>query len=229
MVYRFVVRVEGKPRNFLTLQETNNGDIILLQRGKFHAGQFNDFSGKNKIEESTNITVHPSLLSTSGIITINYKRMPGSNIAQKIAYVLDVKNGDKLFPVYTSIGRDLTTPSCDLPETRAKKSHLVDLWPDVELDIEQDSLAFMLLVANPQSQLLIPDSFPRNSLIIHFKHLQVVVFYWKFNRPTKFTWSNFIPMLGDKYYGVGFEFQEALNYTNWVTMRHADNYESMPV
>jgi hypothetical protein len=228
MVYRFVVRVEGKQRNFLSLQETNSGDIILSQRGRFFAGQFDDLSDKNKTEEITNITVHPSLQSTNGIITINYKRMPGSSTAHKIAYVLNVKNGDKLFPVYTSIGRDLTAPSCDLPARKANKTHHVDLWPDSELDIKQDSLAFMLLVANAKSQLPIPANFPRNSLTIQFLHLQVVVFYWLFNRPTKFTWSNFIPVLGDKYHGEGFEFQEALNYTNEVTMLHADKYESMP-
>lgn len=230
MEYRFVVRVAGKQRNFLKLQERNNGDIILSQRGKFYAGQFDDLSVGNKIEELTNITVHPSLRSMKGIVTINYKRKPGSDIAQKIAYVLDVKNGDKLFPVYTSIGRDLTAPSCDLPDakTTTKKSRLFDLWPDAELDIEQNSLAFMLLVANPTSQLPLPDNFPRNTLTIQFSHLQVVVFYWLFNRPTKFTWSNFIPMSGDKYYGEGFEFHEALAYTNEVTALHADRYESMP-
>jgi hypothetical protein len=229
MEYRFVVSVEGKQRNFLKLQERINGDIILSQRGRFHAGQFDDFSDNNKIDEITNITVHPSLQSGNGIITINYKRIPGSISAQKVAYVLGVKNGDKLFPVYTSIGRNLISPSCDLPKAKPNKEKLIDLWPGADLDVKENSLAFMLLVANPTSRLDIPDDFTRNSLIISFKYLQVIVFYWLFNRPTKSHWSNFLPMLGDKSYCEGFEFREALDYTYELSDLHANKYESMPV
>ncbi|MGB8599508.1 MAG: hypothetical protein WCE88_08450, partial [Burkholderiales bacterium] len=41
-----------------------------------------------------------------GSIAINYKRSSGSIEQKKVAHVFGVKNADKLFPVYTSIGRD---------------------------------------------------------------------------------------------------------------------------
>jgi hypothetical protein len=229
MQYRFVVVANGKPRNFLSLRETAKGDVIVSQRGRFHSGPFCAFSVAKKSDEITNVTVHPNLRSELGTVTINYKRLSGKAESRKIAHVLGVRQAERLFPVYASIGRNLIAPSCDLPASKAAKAKLVELWPNGSIDVERDSLAFMLLIANPKVRFLIPEDFPRNTIVIPFSYFQAVVFYWAFNQPTKPYWSNFIPMPGDRFLGHGFQLHEALNYTNDLTMLHAANYESIPL
>lgn len=228
MQYRFVVKVEGNLRNFLKLRDTPNGDIIISQRGQFYSGVLGAFSVTGKQSQLTNITVHPNLRSRLGSISVNYKRKSGATESRKIAHVLGVKHSTRLFPVYTSIGRDLHSPSCDLPSAKTKRTELVELWPETGLDQSRDSMAFMVLLANPNVDFPIPDDFPRNVWISIFVHLQVIVFYWLFNRPTKPYWSNFVPVLGDTFHGEGMELHEALNYTNDLTMSHASHYETLP-
>lgn len=229
MEYRFTVKAKGKTRNFLTLKDTKNGDIIVSQRGQFYSGDFGDFSLTGKQSELTNITVHPNLKSRIGSISVNYKRKAGFTESRKIAHVLGVKHSTKLFPIYSSIGRNLHSPSCEFPSNKAKKAALIELWPETGLEQSRDSLAFMLLVANRNINFIIPDEFPRNVRTLKFRHLQVIVFYWLFNQPTKSYWSNFIPANGEDFFGEGMELHEALNYSNDLTMLHAEHYEALPL
>lgn len=228
MEYRFVVRVGGKPRNFLKLTETPSGDLVISQRGRFYSGKPGIFSVAGKADELTNITVHPNLKSRIGSITVNYKRKSGKTESRKIAHVLGVKHSDRLFPVYASIGRNLHSRWCDVSETKAQKAKLIELWPSVGLDQSKDSLAFMLFVANRQAAFTMPGGLPCNFIPLLFARLQVLTFFWLFNRPTKPYWSNFVAFADDNFFGVGMEFHEAVNYTNDLTLLHATSYDSFP-
>lgn len=171
MEYRFVVRVGGKPRNFLKLTETPSGDLVISQRDRFYSGKPGIFSVAGKPDELTNITVHPNLKSRIGSITVNYKRKSGETKSRKIAHVLGVKHSDRLFPVYASIGRNLHSRWCDVSVTKEQKAKLIELWPSVGLDQSRDSLAFMLFVANRQVAFSISEDFPRNVMPLLFAHL----------------------------------------------------------
>ena len=67
---------------------------------------------------SSSITIHPNLNADIGSITIDYKDVVRGNEERKIAGVLDVKFGQRLFPIITSIGRNIGPPGLTIDRSK---------------------------------------------------------------------------------------------------------------
>ena len=231
-IHRFVITNNGELQNFLTIKETKAGDLILSTRGKQHSVPVgSETSTTTSIEEnsvrSSSITIHPNLNSDIGSITINYKDYVRGNQERKIAGVLDVKFGQRLFPIITSIGRNIGRPGLTIDRSKYQDANLIELWPGNGIDLTCDSLAYSVFVANPNIRFVFPEDFPRNTVSLVFQHFQVLFLYWLFNQPTKFRGTTLTFSTPQKYIN-GFEFYEALNFTNDITLAHLQAYPSLP-
>ena len=171
--------------------------------------------------------MHPNLNSEIGSITINYKDNVGGNQERKVAGVLDVKSGQRLFPVITSIGRNIGRPRLRIDRSKYQNENLIELWPGTGIELERDSLAYSVLVANQMIRFIFPEDFPRNVVSLFFQHFQVLFLYWLFNQPTKFRGTTLTFSTSEKYMN-GFEFHEALNFTNDITLAHLQVYSALP-
>jgi len=228
--HRFVVTTNGNLQNFLSIKETKAGDLIISPRGKQHSASVGSEAATtthvdDKPITTSNITVHPNLNSEIGSISINYKDNVGGSHDRKVAGVLDVKSGQRLFPITTSIGRNVGRPRLSID--RSKYQNLIELWPGNGIDLTRDSLAYSVLVANPKIRFVFPEDFPRNVVSLAFQHFQIVFLYWLFNQPTKFKGTTLTFSTPEKYMN-GFEFHEALNFTNDITLAHLEVYSSLP-
>lgn len=234
---RIIVTVDGKPRNFLAIKETPQGDLIISLRGKRHIVPINTGHGPADAWESaevdpshttvSSITIHPNLNSPHGSVTVHYKdQVDGGSVVKTRGGALGVRLGHRWLPIVTSIGRNLARPNLLLTE-KGVKDRLVELWPRTGIDLTKDSLAYSLFVANKNIDYVVPDEVPRNVEKLVFKHFQVLLFYWLFNRPTKFRGTTVVHYVGDRY-PMGLQFHEAINFTNDVTMAHVDLYDQLP-
>lgn len=157
----------------------------------------------------SSITIHPNLNSPHGSVTVHYKDQVGSSPATKIrGGALGVRLGDRWLPVVTSIGRNVARPALLLGE-KGSKDHLVELWPGTGINLKKDSLAYSLFVANRNIDYIVPDEMPRNVEKLAFKHFQVLLFYWLFNRPTKLRGTTVVHYIGEQY-PMGLQFHEAI-------------------
>lgn len=230
--YRFVIRTKDSLQNFLKLEETKAGDLIVSLRGKRHSASVGSKAATattvdNSEVTTSSITVHPNLNSEIGSISVNYKNNVGGNQEHNVAGVLDVKAGQRLFPILTSIGRNIGRSSLSIDPSKYEKDNLIELWPGIGINLERDSLAYSVLVANPHIRFLFPDDFPRNTVLLTFQHFQVLFLYWLFNQPTKFRGTTLTFATPEKYMN-GFEFHEALNFTNDITLSHLQVYPTLP-
>lgn len=230
--YRLIVRTKAGLQNFLKIEETKAGDLIISPRGKRHSAPVGSETAASTSTDSSSITkssitVHPNLNSEAGSISINYKDDIGINKERKVAGILDVRAGQRLFPVVTSIGRNINRPGLTIDRAKSQKDNLIELWPDNGIDLERDSLAYSVLVANRNIQFIFPEDFPRNTMALGFQHIQVLFLYWLFNRPTRFRGTTLTFSTPVKYVN-GFEFHEILNFTNDVTLAHSSVYETLP-
>lgn len=230
--HRFVIANNGGLQNFFSIKETRAGDLILSTRGKQHSVPVDSETAttthvENDSITTSSITVHPNLNSEIGSITVNYKDNVGENQERKVAGVLDVKFGKRLFPIITSIGRNIGRPGLTIDRSKYQDENLIELWPANGIDLTRDSLAYSVLVANRDVQFVFPDDFPRNSVPLVFQHFQVLFLYWAFNQPTKFRGTTLTFSTPEKYVN-GFEFHEALNFTNDITLAHLQVYPSLP-
>ena len=230
--HRFVVTTNGNLQNFLSIKETKAGDLIISTRGKRHSAPIGSEAATSthiddKAITTSSITVHPNLNSEIGSISINYKDNVGGSQECKVAGVLDVKSGQRLFPVITSIGRNVGRPRLSIDGSKYPNENLIELWPGNGIDLTRDSLAYSILVANPKIRFVFPEDFPRNAVPLAFQHFQILFFYWLFNQPTKFRGTTLTFSTPEKYMN-GFEFHEALNFTNDITLAHLEVYSSLP-
>ena len=231
--YRFVISTKVGLQNFLKIEETRADDLIISPRGKRHSapvGSETATSANAGVPAITtsSITVHPNLGSEIGSIAINYKDNVGNNIERKVAGVLDVKAGQRLFPILTSIGRNIERPSLTINREKYKNDKLIELWPGTGIDLERDSFAYSVLVANRNIRFMFPEDFPRNTMVLTFQHLQVLFLYWLFNQPTRFRGTTLTFSTTPEKYVNGFEFHEALNFTNDITLSHSKVNETLP-
>lgn len=234
---RFIVAVDGRPRNFLAVKETPQGDLIISLRGKRHIVPANLGHALAETGESaeadpnratvSSITIHPNLNSLQGSVTVHYKDQAGNDpIVRTRGGALGVRLGDRWLPIVTSIGRNVARPGL-LLTAKGAKDRLVELWPGASIDLTRDSLAYSLFVANKDIDYIVPDEVPRNVEKLVFTHFQVLMFYWLFNKPTKFRGTTVVHHVGDRY-PMGLQFHEAINFTNDVTMAHASLYDRLP-
>ena len=230
--HRFVVGTMVGLQNFLKIEEARTGDLIVSPRGKRHVAPVGSEAATSaSVDSSTitisSITVHPNLNSNTGSTSINYKDNVGRNKERKVAGVFDVKAGQRLFPIITSIGRNINKPSLTIDREKYEKDNFIELWPGAGIDLERNSLAHSVLIGNPNIRFMFPEDFPRNTTSMTFQHFQVLFIYWLFNQPTRFRGTTLTFSTPDKYVN-GFEFHEALNFTNDVTLAHASIYETLP-
>jgi len=230
--HRFVIGTKVGVQNFLKIEETKTGDLIVSPRGKRHVAPVGSESATSANVDSSaittsSITIHPNLNSNTGSISINCKDNVGRNKDRKVAGVLDLKAGQRLFPILTSIGRNINRPSLTIDRGKYEKDNLIELWPGAGIDLERDSLAYSVLIANPNIRFMFPDDFPRNTIPMTFQHIQVLFLYWLFNQPTRFRGTILTFSTPDKYVN-GFEFHEALNFTNDMTLSHSKVYATLP-
>jgi hypothetical protein len=230
--HRFVIGTKAGLQNFLKIEETRTDDLIISPRGKRHSAPVGSETATSaNVDEpaitTSSITVHPNLNSEIGSISINYKDNVGDNIERKVAGVLDVKAGQRLFPIITSTGRNINRPSLTIDRGKYEKDNLIELWPGAGIDLERDSLEYSVLVANRNIRFMVPDDFPRNTIALTFQHLQVLFLYWLFNQPTWLRGTTLTFSTPEKYVN-GFEFHEALNFTNDMTLSHSKVYETLP-
>jgi hypothetical protein len=230
--HRFAIGTKVGLQNFLKIEETRAGDLIISPRGKRHSAPVgSETAASTNVDGSatttSSITVHPNLNSNTGSISINYKDSFGGNIERKVAGVLDVKEGRRLFPIIASIGRNINSPSLTIDRGKYEKDNFIELWPGAGIDLGRDSLAYSVLVANPNIRFIFPEDFPRNTIPMTFQHFQVLFLYWLFNQPTRFRGTTLTFSTPDKYVN-GFEFHEALNFTNDMTLSHSKVYATLP-
>ena len=230
--HRFVVTTNGNLQNFLSIKETKAGDLIISTRGNRHYAPVGSEAATathidDKAITTSSITVHPNLNSEIGSISINYKDNVGGSQERKVAGVLDVKSGQRLFPVITSIGRNVGRPRLSIDRSKYQNENLIELWPGNGIDLTRDSLAYSVLVANPKIRFVFPEDFPRNTVSLAFQHFQILFLYWLFNQPTRFRGTTLTFSTPEKYMN-GFEFHEALNFTNDITLAHLEVYSSLP-
>jgi hypothetical protein len=230
--YRFVIQVNNKLQNFLKIKETKSGDLIISERGRAHnatpgteAAEVRNIDERNTYPR--NITVHPNRKSDFGTITINYKKTIDNGEEKEVAGVFNVKNGTRLFPILTSIGRNVGRPRLAIDENIRDESEIIKIWPDSNLDLKKHSLAYCIFVCNPNIEFLIPDEVPRKYISIKFNFLQMIFVYWLFNQPTKFRGLTITFPTPDGYVN-GLELHEAINYTIESTLKYLEVYPSLP-
>jgi hypothetical protein len=230
--HRFAISTNAGLQNFLKIEETKAGDLIISPRGKRHSAPVgSEGAASTNVDGSTivtsSITVHPNSKSETGSISINYKDKLGGNSERKVAGVLDVRAGHRLFPIITSIGRNINRPSLTVDRGKYPKDEFFELWPGTGIDPGEDSLAYSVLVGNRDIQFVFPEDFPRNTVSLMFEHFQILFLYWLFNKPTKFRGTTLTFSTPGKY-ANGFEFHEALNFTNDVILAHLGVYKTLP-
>lgn len=235
MAIRFVIRTKYGIQNFLTLKETQKKDVIVSSRGKHHSVPWaspealQPLKKEGAIATESNITIHPNLKSKIGSVTINFKDNIGGNQDRKVAHVIDVKSGALLFPILTSVGRDIGSKklNIDFSEDKYRDDEFVELWKDHGIDMDKDSLAYMVAIANKDIQFNFPECFPRNIVVRSFEYFQIIFMYWLFNQPTKERETKVVISTAGA--APGFPFHEVLNYTNHVTLMHMEKYDAFPM
>ncbi len=229
--HRFAVAVKGELKNFLKIRETPRCDLIISPRGRRDVAEVGSARARSRSVDTkdatvSSITVHPNLRSKISSVTVNYKDSRGSEETRTIAGILGVKDRFRLFPVLTSIGRNIGVDRLTMT-TFSHDESVERLWPNAELDLGKDSLAFTLAIASPDARFVVPNDFPRNVITLQFTHFQVVFFYWLFNCPTRFRGTT-LTISTPRDYADGFEFHELLNFTNDATLLHMRVYEDLP-
>ena len=231
MTYRFVVNTAQGMQNFLKVKERKNGDLIVSQRNYYETLNLDGFADyglpKDSAEGHKNdITVHPNLASKNDTISINYKTIKaGKEISRTVCSALEVKKGLTLFPVLISIGSNIASPNLEINDNKDK---IIYLWPDQQLDWSLQSLAYCVFVANPDTHFVSSQNFPRGIHYLNFKHLQFIFMYWIFDKPTKGAGTTFQVFNPDEGALRGFELNEAINYTETISIEHAKIYDLLP-
>lgn len=228
-ILRAIIETEFGCRNFLKVEETNKGDLIVSPRGKRHSVSMKN-SGSDHVDEDqatvTNITIHPNLKSEIGSISVNFKDDRSGKRTKRVSGLLGVKNNERMYPVLASIGRNLSTQSLAYDKTAPLKGDTYELWSNNGINMKTDSLAYVLAVCNKDLQIIFPDDFPRNYKFFAFQHLKLVLFYWLFNQPTKLRGTS-LRLDTSGAYLPGLEPHELLNLTNDLTLAHLNHYENI--
>lgn len=231
MAYRFVVNTANGLQNFLKVNETNNGDLVVSQKIEHERLDLSkDIPAGNPADrEKSSITVHPNLQSNSGTISINYKtNKNGQETSREVTSVLEVRQGLRLFPVLSIIGENVVSPRLTIEPTENKKDVLLELWQGQQLDWSIQSLAYCIFVASPEIAFIQPQNFPREIHYLRFKHLQLIFMYWAIDKPTKgasITLTVFEPT-GQAL--SGFELHEVTSITDKASEEYCNNYPRIP-
>ena len=235
---RYVISVDGKQRNFLSIEERKNKDLIISVRGKKHCvpiefgREFDlDYSLKeHNIETHSSFTVHHNPNSKINSITLNcHRNVDDKKVDTETSYIIGVKKGCNMVPVMASIGRKLNSDNLLMKSVKEGDS-VVNLWEGQDINSNFNSVAYLLAIANPDVDFAIPKEFPRNNIVTKFERFQIVLFYWLFNKPVKLRGTSVI-IKGYKAYSPlskGLELHEILNFTNELTKNHLMLYDGYP-
>ncbi len=231
MAYRFVVNTAYGLQNFLIVKETNNGDLIVTQKGEHETLDLTQEipAGNSADREKSSITVHPNLQSNSGTISINYKtNKNGQETSREVTSVLEVRQGLRLFPVLSKIGENVVSPRLAIEPTKYKNDVLLELWLGQQFDWSIQSLAYCIFVANPEIAFIQPQSFPREIYHLRFKHLQLIFMYWAIDKPTKGASTTLKVFEPTGQALPGFELHEATNFTDKASEEYCNHYSLIP-
>ncbi len=237
MIKRICVKVGTNIKNFLTIKEISHGGVEIIFRGMSHQLPVNSNKGNIDFNSTDGgqivykcITVHPNQESKIDTVGIHYKFQQHKKPIRSdfYAYIVNVKKGDKLFPIWTSMGRNVGRPSLNVSEKHLK-DEFVELWKDGGLDLSRDSLCYSIFICNPSIRFLFPKEFPRNTLIFKYKHFQLILVYWLFNQPTKYRGIDYFETTNPK--GLASDgrlFHQMLNFTNDITLFYLELYNNLP-
>lgn len=233
MAFRFVVNTVYGVQNFLNIKETNKGDLIIsdrIERERFDLikGALRFLVGDLESREKGSITVHPNLRSTNGTITINYKTKKMREESRVVTSALEVRQGLRLFPALSKVGENIASPNMTIDPDKHKNDTLLELWPGQQFDWSIQSFAYCVFVANPEIAFVLPRNFPRGLHYLRFKHLQLILMYWTFDKPTKGASTSMQLFAPTGQALPGFEVQEAADFTNKLTEEHSNHYDSLP-
>jgi hypothetical protein len=231
--HRFVITTNDVLQNFLIIQETDALDLIISTRGRRHSAQIGSEAAKaTHVDDNAmkvfNITVHPNLDSKYESVSINYKVNAGKGKDRKVATVSNIRFGQKIFPVITSIGRNVASPKLSIDRNEYINDNLIELWPGNSIDLAHDSLAYSVWVANPKIKFVFPEDFTIDTVPLAFQYFQVLFVYWRINHPTKLRGTTVTFDTRTPKYMDGFEFHEALNFTINSTRNHLQVCSSLP-
>jgi len=234
----FVLKVNGFNKKILTIKEIGQESVEIYFKGSSHPIPFvsgTDLSRKNlrKINKSevikTQITVHPNLKSKIGSIGINYKFIANGIKKSKRADITNVRLGDRLFPVWTSLGSNVSRKSILIKKKDLLKNSILYLWKDSGLNTKNDSLCYSIFVANKSIEFIVPEDFPRNTFVLKYPQFQLIFVYWLFNQPTKLRGINYYETTDlQEVAKMGYEFHEMLNFTNFMTLQFLNFYPKLP-
>lgn len=234
MAYRFVVNTAYGMQNFLKIDETNNGFLIVSERGEFESIDLSQNTHEVLMSNPADrhlkhITVHPNLKSQNGTITISYKTIINGKEKERIVTsALEVRQGLRLFPVLSNVGVNVASPNSIIQPDKYIGDTLLELWPDQQFDWSIQSLAYCIFVANPDIAFVLPQNFPREVHYLRFKHLQLIFMYWTFDQPTKGAGTSLQIFSPTDAALLGFELHEAANFTNKISEEHSNVYAHLP-
>lgn len=234
----FILKVNGFNKKILTIKEIGQDSVEIYFRGSSHPIPFlneTDLSQKNlrKIDKSnitkTQITVHPNLESKIGSIGVNYKFIINGVEKRRRADITDIRLGNRLFPVWTSLGGNVSRKSILTKKKDFLKNSVFNLWKDSGLNTKTDSLCYSIFIANKSIDFIIPEDFPRNTFVLKYPQFQLIFVYWLFNQPTKLRGINYYETTDlQKTAKLGYEFHEMLNFTNFMTLQFLKFYPKLP-
>lgn len=233
-----VLKVNGLYKNVLTLKKIGQESVEVFSKGSVHNISLKDmgnleYKKLKRVDKTkatkTQITVHPNLKSKIGSIGIHYKMVTGRRKLDSYAYITDVRLGSRLFPVYTSLGRNVSRRSLSITKDKIRKYSVVQMWENGGLNTKRDTLCYSIIVANTNINFSIPEDFPRNVFTLKYTHFQLIIVYWLFNQPTKLRGINYFETTDPKGKAIrGYEFHEILNFTNFVILKYLDFCPYLP-
>ena len=233
MRYRFVVRTAHGLQNFLSVEETNKGDLVVTSKGRTEridlaSAVVNTFPPPEDELEIHQVTVHPNLQSQTGTISVNYKTIKDGKETREVTSALDVKEGDKLFPALSAAGVNVMSFRLTIDPEKHENDRLIELWPNQSFDWSIESLAYCFFVANPNLFLAIPQNFPRDAHSVNFTHLQVIFLYWTIDKPTKGASIGLGLEAPPKVALLGLDFRSAVELTDKLSAHYLDTYDRIP-
>lgn len=232
------LKVNGFNKNILTIKDIGQDSVEIFSKGSSHnvpiiPGQVISPNNLNIIDKNeatqTQITVHPNLNSKIASIGIHYKLITKGQKQDFYAYVTNVRLGNRLFPVWTSLGRNVARKSLNIRKEKLKKYSVTTMWDGVSLDTKKDSLCYSIFVANKSIDFIIPEDFPKNVVVLKYAQFQLIIVYWLFNQPTKLRGISYYEPTDPKGNAkIGYMFHEILNFTNDMTTTFLDIYPYLP-
>lgn len=233
-----VIKVNGYNKNLLTIKEIGQDSVEIISKGSSHniplnSGQALNIKSLGTVDKNnatkTQITVHPNLNSKIASIGIHYKLITNGKKQDAYAYITEVRLGERLYPIWTSLGRNLSRKSLNIRKGNLKKNSIISMWEGVSLDTKKDSLCYSIFVANKSIDFIIPEDFPRNVVVLKYAQFQIIIVYWLFNQPTKLRGISYYETTDPKGSArIGYMFHEILNFTNYMTLTLLNLYPYLP-